>query len=174
MQILPQIKAQIFADCKTKRKKLRKQKRKNNRKIPLAPYSFAWKADSVEIWMNFRSFGKIVHLTQRKRVESWSIKWHGWYSGLVTLFAAAASYVKECYHCVHCPGQSTTVQNYQCGLLPLFTEVRPCRIFVGALWNQRQTSGQRKKQFKAMDFEVILKASKDLTHWRFFKWNWVL
>ena len=39
MQILPQIKAQIFADCKTKRKKLRKQKRKNNRKIPLAPYS---------------------------------------------------------------------------------------------------------------------------------------
>ena len=39
MQILPQIKAQIFADCKTKRKKLRKQKCKNNRKIPLAPYS---------------------------------------------------------------------------------------------------------------------------------------
>ena len=35
-------KAQIFADCKIKRKTLRKQKRKNNRKIPMAPYSHFW------------------------------------------------------------------------------------------------------------------------------------
>ena len=55
MQILPQIKAQIFADCKTKRKKLRKQKRKNNRKIPLAPYSQNWEGPKAGLHQNCES-----------------------------------------------------------------------------------------------------------------------